>query len=133
MAERPSDDDTLLWRGGADRGLHHFEEALADFTAAIRINPKSTHALEGRAFEYSRRGDYQAAINDLTTALELEPESSHLHERLGRALLKARQFGQAIQEFSTVLQTSPENSNILWLRKRVKRNRGIRASTAGFN
>ena len=116
MAERPSDDDTLLSRGSANSGLHHFDEALADFTAAIRINPKSTHALEGRAFDLARRGDDQAAINDLTTALEFDPESSHLHERLGRALLKAKQFGQAIQEFSTVLQTSPENSNILWLR-----------------
>ncbi|MDF0582215.1 tetratricopeptide repeat protein [Bradyrhizobium yuanmingense] len=46
------------------------DRALADFTAAIRANPKSSGSLLNRAHIYNQRHDYDRAIADVNQAFE---------------------------------------------------------------
>ena len=65
-------------RGGAGprRGLlkaGQFDKAIADFTEAIRMHPKSARAYPGRAKSHGISGDLDAAISDCTEAIRLDP------------------------------------------------------------
>jgi tetratricopeptide (TPR) repeat protein len=55
-----------LVKGNAD-------EAVADFTVAIRLDPKNASALNNRGLAYRKKGDLDAAIKDYTGAIELNP------------------------------------------------------------
>src|SRR5690606_14690684 len=61
------------------RGLDYFkkgmyEEAIAEFTKAIEINPKYALAYINRGAAYSRKGQHDQAIVDYTRAIEINPE-----------------------------------------------------------
>src|SRR5262245_9696289 len=42
-----------------------YDRAIADWTEAIRLDPKYAIAYNGRAVAYNRKGDYNRAIADL--------------------------------------------------------------------
>jgi Flp pilus assembly protein TadD len=60
------------------RGHAHFVRgdtiaAIADFTEAIHLNPKSASTYNRRGLAYRRSGDLVRAIDDYTTAIGLNP------------------------------------------------------------
>ena len=68
-----------------------FEEALDDYSAAIKLNPQHCRAFYNRAFSNDRLRRYDAAVADYTRALEMQPGNAtafhnraSLFERLGR-------------------------------------------------
>ena len=70
--------DTVAYveRGNARFVLREFEQAEADFTAALNIRPEYAEALFGRGMTRGRMGALDAAIADLSAFLALEPQSS---------------------------------------------------------
>ena len=60
-------------RGTAYRKNGDWERAIADYTEAIRLDPKYTHAYNNRGTAYGGKGDMGRAIADLTEAIRLEP------------------------------------------------------------
>lgn len=68
-----------------------FEEALQDYSAAIKLNPRHCRAFYNRAFSNDRLRRYDDAVADYTRALEIQPGNAtalhnraSLFERLGR-------------------------------------------------
>jgi len=62
-----------------DRGWYHFEkemydQAFADFTKSIELNPSYAFAYNNRGVAYSKLHDWDRAIADYTKALELDPD-----------------------------------------------------------
>ncbi len=53
----------------------HFDSAIADFTEAIRLDPKSVNAYTNRANAYTGKGDYDLSIADTTEAIRLDAKS----------------------------------------------------------
>ena len=50
------------------------DKAIADFTEAIRLNPKDAEAYYSRGGAYGEKGDYDKAIADFTEAIRLNPQ-----------------------------------------------------------
>ena len=50
------------------------EQALADFTAAVALDPRLAHAFANRGYLLNRLGRFDEAFADLARALELTPE-----------------------------------------------------------
>ncbi len=60
-------------RGVAKGELQDYRGAIADFTAAIKINPKDFDAYQSRGFAKGELQDYRGAIADHTRAIEINP------------------------------------------------------------
>jgi len=53
------------------KGLH--DQAIADYTKAIELDPRHAWAYRNRGVAYERKGLYDQAIADYTKALEIDP------------------------------------------------------------
>ena len=50
-----------------------FQEAIDDFSEAIRLMPGNSDFYHNRGFCYRKQGDFNAAIADYTEALQCDP------------------------------------------------------------
>lgn len=78
------------WEEYYYRGIDKFEsdnyqDAIADFTESIRLNPTAA-SYNLRAISKKRINDYSGAINDLYRALELDPKDYDSNFNLGNYL-----------------------------------------------
>jgi tetratricopeptide (TPR) repeat protein len=62
-------------RGIANAVKKDYDQAIADFSKAIELNPKDVAAYNARAAVYTNKGDYQHAVADVTKAVELAAEA----------------------------------------------------------
>ena len=60
-------------RGTAYASKKEYDQAIADYTQAIDIDPKYVGAYNDRGIAYTNKGDYKNAIADVTRAVELTP------------------------------------------------------------
>jgi len=60
----------LAWQKKGD-----VDRALADYTAAIKINPKDALAYNNRGMLWRERGDSDRAIADFTAAIAINPRA----------------------------------------------------------
>ena len=73
-----------------ERGLSHAEkgdhdQAIADYTEAIRLDPKIAAAYYNRAISYAEKGDHDQAIADCTEAIRLNQTQPVYYVRRARA------------------------------------------------
>ena len=94
----------------------NLDEALTDFNAALRLDPRHAGALVGRAALWERKNEVEKAIVDLTAAIDVAPSNADAFSR--RALLRWRsgEHDQAIGDLTTALQLNPKEPNYLFLR-----------------
>jgi tetratricopeptide (TPR) repeat protein len=59
-----------------------YEEAIADYTEAIRLNPKNAAAYFGRGNAYSELGEYEEAVADYREAVRLNPTYAAAYNNL---------------------------------------------------
>lgn len=76
------------WCGRALALNKEFDAAIADFNAALKIDPRSVGAMEARAWAHLERGDFAAARTDFDSALGLEP--THTSALLGRGITRIK-------------------------------------------
>jgi tetratricopeptide (TPR) repeat protein len=70
----PSDDspEECLNRGNAALNKNDFENAIKEYTEAIRVKTDYAIAFGNRGLAYSRKKEFEAAIKDLTEAIRLD-------------------------------------------------------------
>ena len=78
-----------------NRGLAYcnqgkFDEGIADFSEAIRLDPKLTSAYSGRADAYDIRRNYDKAIADSTEVIRRDPKSAKAYTRPGQVYSNIR-------------------------------------------
>ena len=76
-----------------DRGMERAENedftgAIADYTAAIAIDPNYAEAYYNRAYDRSELEDYAGAIEDYNKVIELAPDAAPAY--FNRGLAKAK-------------------------------------------
>ena len=81
----PEDPEPLMARGFQLCLDGKYEESLADYTAAIRLEP-SVKSYHGRADVHLAREDYAAAVDDSTKALELDSDDPWCYHQRGACL-----------------------------------------------
>ena len=61
------------------------DRALADYSEALRLNPKYAGAMRNRGIVYARKRDDERAIRDYSEAARLDPDDPHA--LIGRAFV----------------------------------------------
>ena len=93
-------------------GRYDPERAMADYDAAIRLDPSSGEAFEARGTEWHHRGDLDRAIADFTEAIRLgSGRPGHAHQRRGIAWRDKGDFERAIADFDHAIQREKGDIN----------------------
>jgi tetratricopeptide (TPR) repeat protein len=72
-------------RGNAYSSKREYDQAIADFTQAIRLRPDSANAFGNRGTAYYLKGHYDQAIADFTQAIRLRPKDALAFNNRGSA------------------------------------------------
>ena len=109
MELQPQDEISWLSRGMAHIRAQQPERALADFQAALELNPESTHAYQNIAtVEAEILGHPEVAIDALSEIIHLRPDDAVA--RVTRGVLHARtgERDKAIEDARAVLDHAPD-------------------------
>jgi tetratricopeptide (TPR) repeat protein len=121
---QPQDARVYLNRATLHRRDGHTLAALADYDAALTLQPNLTRALRGRAQVYIDEKRYGEALQDLDRVLELEPGYAITHADRGLALMQAGRLNEAGRAFDRAIEQGVKEP-------RVFLNRGLARLQAG--
>lgn len=97
----------LMQRGNAYKVEKEYEEAIADYTGAIKINPEFRRAYEQRGYIYSLQKNYSAATNDFEKAVTINPKSYIAWCSLGFIYRQTGDFNKSMVNIDKALLINP--------------------------
>ncbi|MCL7714845.1 polysaccharide deacetylase family protein [Stenotrophomonas mori] len=98
-----------------DRGLQlyrekRYDEAVAQFTEALKLRPDFAQAANNLGFVYYRQQRYAEAARWLENTLKIDPSRAVAYLNLGDAYLHAGDRAKARQAYTTYLELQPQGS-----------------------
>jgi len=96
----PTNTDAEYILGELARREENWDEAVARFSAAAKLNPNFAEAYLGWGVSLIGSRQYQQAIAPLRTAERLTPRNPDIHQALGTALVRSGQKEEATKEFA---------------------------------
>ena len=97
----------LYQRGILYRELDQHDGAMADFGAAIVLDPNYVEAYFSRALALQQADQAEAAMADYSKVIELDPEHAEAHHNRGLLHKKAGAHHLAIRDYSKALDIKP--------------------------
>lgn len=107
---------SYFYRGAVNQALGNYDDAMLDYTKAIKINPKMTDAYYNKAYIALSRKDIdnpniENAIKDLEKALELDPQFIDALYAIAAAYKKLEDYHKALEYLEKLLQIEPQAIN----------------------
>ena len=96
-------------RGSAYSEIGHDEQAIADFTEAVRLKADYAIAFAGRGQDRLFKGDLDGAVADYSEAIRLKADYPTAYVSRGYAYLVKGDMDRAIADFSEALRLEPNN------------------------
>jgi lipoprotein NlpI len=113
----------LFGRALAYGASDDLDRAIADYDAAIKLDPKSGKFVAARGDAYRAKGDDDRAVADFNAAIRLSPKSSLGYYGRGRTYFFAGSFEKALADFTQASAIAPDNGYLaLWLEIAARRN-----------
>jgi tetratricopeptide (TPR) repeat protein len=100
-------------RGWIELARRANDKAIADFSAAITLNPELDWALAGRAMTYLNSDKPDLAVADYDRVLSRHPNDVQMLIGRGDAYNNLRQYEQGIADFDRALQIAPTNDEAM--------------------
>jgi tetratricopeptide (TPR) repeat protein len=94
-------------RGAYRIEVREYQQAIADFTAALAIEPDNSDALINRATAYKHLEKYDLALADLATAEKLVPNSAILFSNRAGIEAVQKNYPAAIQDYIKAQKYGP--------------------------
>lgn len=97
--------------GEFDTRQGNYEEAIKDYTEAIRYAPKDPVPHASRGYVYQKMGRHDEAIADYTQAIKLDPADGELYLLRGHAYSLKGCEDEAILDYSRAIGIDPGNAD----------------------
>ena len=99
-----------------DSGNEHwkqgeYQEAIDDYTSAIKINPDDADAYVNRGAAYHNLGKHQEAIDDFNTAIKINPNYAKAYYNRGMVCKKLGRYQEAIADYTTAIKINPDDAD----------------------
>jgi tetratricopeptide (TPR) repeat protein len=94
-------------RGSAYDNKGLYDQAIADGTQSLGLNPNSANAYNLRGYSYDDKGLYDQAIADYTRAIALKPDRADATLMRGLAYEKKGLRDPAIADYRAALKIKP--------------------------
>ena len=95
------------WRASLYEKIKQYDEAIADLTKAIELEPRRYYGYERRGNLYKKMHWYIEALADYAKAIEMEPGFKWLWEDYMRLCRMSRRYDLAIDFYTKLLETNP--------------------------
>jgi tetratricopeptide (TPR) repeat protein len=112
-------------RGILHEKLGQFEEAVADFSEVIRLDPDNVNAFFSRGSALDSLGHFERAVQDYTKALVLDGSAVEGLQQTSMGLMHADNICSATSKFSSAADHllkqwhEPKSKCMAWVHKRV--------------
>jgi tetratricopeptide (TPR) repeat protein len=94
------------------------DDAIAEFTMALRLDPSDPHAWSQRANAYGGKGEFRQAVADATRAVELGIDwTGYTNRGMGHACLG--EYTKALADYDIAARKSPGNPRVFSQRSAV--------------
>ena len=110
--------------------LDQYEEAVADYTAAIELDEPFydyTYVYSERGARYLDLGEYELADQDFTTMIERDAAWPYIYAQRGQVRINLALYEEAIEDLTTALDQTEEDADYEW----VYANRGFAYTQLG--
>jgi tetratricopeptide (TPR) repeat protein len=94
-------------RGIAHKAGGEFEHAFADYSEAIRLDPRNAIAFVDRGAAHEAKGELELALADDSEAIRLDPRNAIAFYNRGVTYEKKRELDLAIADFSEATRINP--------------------------
>ena len=100
-------------QGGSDPDadeLHRHEEAIADCSEAIRLDPHNPELYLERAEARSAVGRFEEGLADYDRAIDLDPDHAAAYLGRGRAKSELGRHEEAVEDYDHAVQLDPDSA-----------------------
>eukprot|EP00758_Cryptobia_borreli_P012769 Tbor_TRINITY_DN5773_c3_g1::TRINITY_DN5773_c3_g1_i7::g.20531::m.20531 len=114
----PDNYDIYILKGNIYKILNKIEDAICNYTTALKLEPTSVTALEGRASCFQLLKQFEKAKDDYTKIISIQPDSDFafnmrgvvcLRQRPMSLLMKNSEFEAIVSDFKTALRLNEDN------------------------
>ena len=91
-------------------GLEKTDEALSNYSWAIKENPQNTDAYDGRGQLYFEQEKYDLSNKDYEKIIDIDPGNAKAYVGLARNANIEKQYDEAIKQLNYVIKLSPNYS-----------------------
>ena len=110
-----------LTRTGKDKyDAKDYQGAIADYTAAMALDPKEATAVLWRGNAKRKLEDYQGAIVDYTAAMALDPKDKYAAMNRGLAKNELKDYQGAIADYTAAMALDPKDAVVMEWRANAK-------------
>ena len=99
--------EVLINRGAAAGANNQFQQAIADITEGLRIDPANKNGYFNRSIAYYTTQQYDKALEDYDAYLKLDPFNANVWYECGMIQRSMNRNDQAIQSLSKAIQLNP--------------------------
>jgi tetratricopeptide (TPR) repeat protein len=118
--------EAYMNRGEANDSTGQKEDAIADYTDVIRLQPDATRAYFGRGQIYQSRGDHDLAIADFSEFVRLDPKAFGAFHARGNSYREKGDLDRAIADYNDAIRILPSLSPYYYDRGVAYRMKGDR-------
>mmetsp|Transcript_12576 Transcript_12576/g.22403 ORF Transcript_12576/g.22403 Transcript_12576/m.22403 type:complete len:587 (+) Transcript_12576:159-1919(+) len=87
-----------------------FPGAIADYSEAIKRDPKNAVYYGNRSVAYMKMADFGRSMDDCDKALELDPKYAKMYVRKGNIQFFLKEYHKCIKSYTKALELEPDNS-----------------------
>ncbi len=119
----PASEIAWGYRGSVWQEKGELDNAIRDFTEAIRLDPKLTQTYNNRGIAWSNKGELDNAIKDFTEAFRLDPSFAMACNNRGNAWNQKGKLDNAIKDYTEAIRVDPKyamayyNRGLAWTDK----------------